>query len=111
MTGIRRAAWTLAALLLLLGLGLGPGGALAVETAAGEIQASEARESEALAGLEAQQQELLREVRRLHRELAALREELARPGAQQIFGGIGYILGLCGVAFFFMGRKKSGGDR
>jgi len=41
----------------------------------------------------------------IHRDLARLREEKG-PGATEIFGGIGYILGLMGVAFYFKGKKK-----
>lgn len=57
--------------------------------------------------LEAQNQELTRDLRRLHREVAALREELAQPGLKEAFSGIGYILGLFGVAFFFMGKNRN----
>ncbi|MDO3377491.1 hypothetical protein [Geoalkalibacter halelectricus] len=64
---------------------------------------------ETLALLQQHQQELGRELRRVHREIAALRHDLEQPGLKEIFSGIGYILGLCGVAFFFLGRRQNPG--
>ncbi len=49
--------------------------------------------------------EFTENLRRLHRELAALRNELEQPGLEEIFSGIGYILGLFGVGFFVAGRR------
>ncbi|WP_305042468.1 hypothetical protein [Geoalkalibacter sp.] len=103
---IFRRTWPCALLLLSL-LWCGPAAAAnqppvadgpALDTACGET----------LAGLQTQQEELARDIRRLHRELAALREDLTQPGLNEILGGIGYILGLFGVAFFVMGRKNRG---
>ena len=56
--------------------------------------------------LQEQNKKLSGELRRIQRELAALRSDLAKPGFKDIMAGIGYILGLCGVAAFFAGRRK-----
>lgn len=50
--------------------------------------------------------QLAEELRRLHREIAALRAELDQPGLQEVFSGLGYILGLFGVAAFVAARRK-----
>ncbi|MCF8105594.1 MAG: hypothetical protein K9K64_08935 [Desulfohalobiaceae bacterium] len=47
-----------------------------------------------------------RDLHRIHRELAALRAEFGKPGLNDIFGGIGYIFGLFGVAAFVASRRK-----
>ncbi len=57
--------------------------------------------------LEQENDALLRKVRRLERQTAAQREELSTPGASQIIGGLGYIVGLFGVAGWAAARKKS----
>ncbi len=46
------------------------------------------------------------ELRSVKREIAALRVTLEKPGLDDIVSGIGYIIGLLGVAFFMMNRKK-----
>jgi hypothetical protein len=56
--------------------------------------------------LKAQHSQLAGDLRRIQREIAALRADIARPGLQEIFAGIGYILGLCGVAAFVAARRK-----
>lgn len=61
---------------------------------------------ELLTTFEEHQTQMERELRRLHREVAALRQELEDPGVEEIFSGIGYILGLFGVAFFVAGRRE-----
>lgn len=45
-----------------------------------------------------QYRELSVQIRRIHREIAALRADLDEPDLKDVFGGIGYILGLCGAA-------------
>lgn len=50
---------------------------------------------------------LQRKIRRLESQSAALREELNSPGSAQIIGGIGYIVGLFGIAGWFAARNKS----
>ncbi len=59
-----------------------------------------------LAAFEESYAQMERDLRRLHREVAALRQELEKPGAEEIFSGIGYIFGLFGVAFFVAGRRE-----
>lgn len=51
---------------------------------------------------------LQRKLKRLESQVAALREELNSPDATQIGGGIGYIVGLFGVAAWLAARKKTG---
>ena len=46
------------------------------------------------------------ELRRIQREIAALRADLQKPGLPEIFAGIGYILGLFGVAAFVASRRR-----
>ena len=61
---------------------------------------------EALIHIREQDAEHAKDLRRLHRELAALRNELEQPGLEEIFSGIGYILGLFGVGFYMAGRRR-----
>ncbi len=56
--------------------------------------------------LQHQNSKLTRDLRRIQREIAALRADLDEPGLQEIFSGIGYILGLFGVAAFMAARNK-----
>ncbi|MHB1397793.1 MAG: hypothetical protein ACYDAI_00435 [Trichloromonadaceae bacterium] len=51
--------------------------------------------------------QLAAELRRIHREIAALRADLAQPGIKEVFSGLGYILGLFGVAAFVAARRKA----
>lgn len=50
---------------------------------------------------------LQRQVRRLEHEVSALRDELDTPDATQIIGGIGYIVGLFGLAAWYAAGKKN----
>jgi hypothetical protein len=60
-----------------------------------------------LASLLAEQNSALsRELRRIQREIAALRADLDKPGLQDVFGGIGYIFGLFGTAAFVASRRR-----
>jgi hypothetical protein len=60
-----------------------------------------------LAALLAEQNaSLTRELRRIQREIAALRADLGKPGFQEIFGGLGYIFGLFGTAAFVASRRR-----
>ncbi len=65
------------------------------------------------AQLTAQEQRFAGELRQIKRELAMVNQNLREPGLQDIMAGIGYILGLCGIAFFVAGRKqnKNSGER
>jgi hypothetical protein len=58
-----------------------------------------------LATLIQQQKSIIsKETGQLKREIAALREELSRPGIKEIFAGIGYILGLVGIWLYAHNR-------
>ena len=56
--------------------------------------------------LKEQNRKLSKDLRRIQREIAVLRADLAKPGVKDVFAGIGYIFGLCGVAAFFAARRK-----
>ena len=62
---------------------------------------------EAVALLKTQNKKISGEFRKIKREIAALREELSKPGLNEVFGGIGYILGFLGIIFYFQARKQS----
>jgi nickel transport protein len=48
------------------------------------------------------------DMRRLRREIAALKAQSEEPGMKEIVAGLGYISGLFGVAFFVAGRRRKG---
>jgi len=50
--------------------------------------------------------ELSRDLRRIQREIAALRADLGGPGIKDVFAGVGYIFGLFGVAAFVAARRR-----
>jgi len=56
--------------------------------------------------LEEHNRELSRDLRRIQREIAALKAELEKPGIKDVFAGVGYIIGLFGVAAFVAARRK-----
>jgi hypothetical protein len=64
--------------------------------------------SEIVALLTEQDLKYKREFLQLKRDIAALTQQVAEPGINEILGGIGYILGLFGVAAYFASRKKVG---
>ena len=57
--------------------------------------------------LNKQHSRLSADLRRIHREIAALRADQDKPGVQEIFSGIGYIFGLFGVAAYVASRRHS----
>jgi len=61
---------------------------------------------EAVALLKAQNDKLTGDLRRIQREIAALRADLDKPGIDDVFSGIGYILGLFGTAAFVASRRR-----
>jgi len=61
---------------------------------------------EAVALMKAQNDRLTGDLRRIQREIAALRADLDKPGIDDIFSGIGYILGLFGTAAFVASRRR-----
>ncbi len=56
--------------------------------------------------LKEQNGKLSGDLRRIQREIAALREDLGKPGLEDVFAGIGYIFGLFGVAAYVASRRK-----
>ncbi len=55
-----------------------------------------------------QQKNLIsREAGQLKREIAALREDVLRPGIKEIFAGIGYIFGLAGIGIYVNYRRRA----
>jgi len=64
--------------------------------------------AEAVALLKTQNNKISSELRKIKREIAALKDALSKPGPEKIFGGIGYILGFLGIIFYFLARKQSG---
>ena len=60
-----------------------------------------------LAGLIQQERTAVaREMGQIKREIAALRDDLSKPGLKEIFAGIGYILGLAGVGLYAHCRRN-----
>ncbi len=56
--------------------------------------------------LKEQNSKLSRDLRRIQREIAALRADLDKPGVKDVFAGIGYIFGLFGAAAFAASRRR-----
>jgi hypothetical protein len=56
--------------------------------------------------LKEQNSKLSGQLRRIQREIAALRADLDKPGLKDVFAGIGYIFGLFGVAAYVAARRK-----
>jgi len=56
--------------------------------------------------LKEQNSKLSSELRRIQREIAALRTDLGKPGFKDVMAGIGYIFGLFGVAAYVASRRK-----
>ena len=64
--------------------------------------------SPSISQLQQENSNLQRKLRRLESQVKAMREEMNTPDATQVFGGIGYIVGIFGVAGWIAARKKSG---
>lgn len=79
-------------------------------TPASPLQAAETPQGDSIKELISQLQEqnrrISKDLHRIRRELAALRADLDKPGLNDIFGGIGYIFGLFGVAAYVSSRRK-----
>ncbi|WP_123290482.1 hypothetical protein [Desulfosoma caldarium] len=58
-----------------------------------------------LHALQAQQREMSQELRAMKREMAALKAAMQEPDFKDILGGIGYILGIFGVAYYMQARR------
>ena len=82
---------------------MGPPTALWAQTPGEAVPGSQ---QEVIALLKAQNSKLSGELRRIQREIAALRADLNKPGLKDVFSGLGYILGLFGAAAFVAARRK-----
>ncbi len=109
--------------LLALAVGLLVGGNVSPSAHAGEPGAEQsalagdagtsldqaASDCRQLADMLQQQRSLIsRETGQIKREIAALRDDLAKPGIREIFAGIGYIFGLAGIGLYVHSRKDRG---
>ena len=56
--------------------------------------------------LKEQNSKLSNDLRRIQREIAALRADFDKPDIKDVLGGIGYIFGLFGIAAFIASRRK-----
>ena len=59
-----------------------------------------------IALLKEQNNKISSDLRRIRREITALRADLDNPGIKEIFSGIGYIFGLFGTAALVASRRK-----
>lgn len=64
-----------------------------------------------MAGIEQQNRAMNQELRQIKREIALLNQNLEKPGVREIMAGIGYILGLFGIAAWFAARRQKRGLR
>jgi len=62
--------------------------------------------SELIALLTRQEQNTSRELRLIKRDIAALNQKLDKPGIKDIVAGIGFILGLFGIAALINSRRS-----
>nr|WP_321465694.1 hypothetical protein [uncultured Desulfobulbus sp.] len=82
-----------------------PGIALSTEDQA--PQAAQAEQCQSLVTrVTEQNRQLHQELRQIKREMALLNQNLEKPGVREIMSGIGYILGLFGVAALVSGRRR-----
>ena len=51
-------------------------------------------------------EEARRKIESLSREIERLREEAERPGLTEIIGGIGWIMGILGIAAYIKSRRR-----
>ena len=56
--------------------------------------------------IDEQNRRLSQELRQIKREMAALNQNLEKPGIKEVMAGIGTILGLFGVAAFVAARRR-----
>ncbi len=90
--------------------------ALTVPAAGAEPAGGETTQAPAPAGdcralieaIDAQKAAFQREMGQIKRELAAMRQEMTRPGLRDVLAGIGYIFGMAGVALYVHSRKERG---
>jgi len=84
-----------------------PGETVSPDGASERAAASKSVDCGELAGLIQQERTAVsREMGQIKREIAALRDDLSKPGLKEIFAGIGYILGLAGVGLYAHCRRN-----
>lgn len=83
-------------------------GLLLVVCSVGLAETQPATISPTMVQLQQENVSLQRQVKRLEAQVEAMRDEMNTPGVVQIFSGIGYIVGLFGVAAWVAAGKKSG---
>ena len=76
------------------------------QPAAAAAQPGECREAVAL--LREYDAKISRDLRGIKRDIAALNQAVDEPGLREAFAGIGYILGLFGVAALVASRRQQG---
>ena len=59
-----------------------------------------------LTQIDDQNRRLSQELRQIKREMAALNQNLEKPGIKEVMAGIGYIFGLFGVGAFVAARRR-----
>lgn len=57
--------------------------------------------------LQQQKNMISKEAGQLKREIAALREDICKPGVKEVFAGIGYIFGLTGIGIYVNNRRRT----
>jgi nickel transport protein len=67
---------------------------------------SDESSQEVITLLKEQNRKLSSDLRRIQREIAALRADFDKPDIKDVLGGIGYIFGLFGIAAFVASRRK-----
>lgn len=88
----------------------GSGGAALAAGGGGAVSAP-APDCERLVQLfDRQREQMASDLGRVKREMAALREDLAKPGMRDIVAGIGYIFGIAGIVLFFQSRRPRKGS-
>ena len=60
-----------------------------------------------MARLDEHDKKVSEDLRKIKRDIAALNQSIAEPGLPEVMAGIGYILGLFGVAAFMASRRKN----
>ena len=59
-----------------------------------------------VARIDEQNQKMSQELRQIKREIAALNQNLEKPGLKEVMAGVGTILGLFGAAAFVAARRR-----
>lgn len=83
--------------------------AVAAEEKSAAVQPTVESCADVAALLARQEEKTSREFKQLKRDLAALSQQIEEPGLREILGGVGYILGIFGVAAYVASRRQPGG--